>query len=121
MWTAKKGRFGALFCLLLATASAQSQSSWDDVRRNALASPEAVEKTIARKMREDWPGFLALLARHPRDDAFFDVVLRSINPTLAAADLHELDALAHKHCPSTHRPQCDAIAKEAATALKDAQ
>jgi hypothetical protein len=121
MWTAKKGRLGALFCLLLAGAAAQSQSSWDDVRRGALANPEAVEKTIARRMLEDWAGFLALLARHPRDDAFFDVVLRSINPTLGAADLHALDALAHKSCPSSHRSQCDAIAKEAATALKDAQ
>lgn len=107
--------------VLMAAATALAQSSWDDLRRHALATPEAAEKTLARKMREDWPGFLALLAKHPGDDAFFDVVLRSINPTLDAADLHELDALAHKSCPNAHRARCDAIAKEAAAALKDAR
>lgn len=115
-----KGRLGALFCLLAAAGAASAQTTWDDVRRSALAAPEAAEKTIARKVREDWPGFLALLAKHPRDDAFFDIVLRSINPTLGAADLHELDALAHKACPGAHRARCDAIAREAAAALKDA-
>jgi len=120
MRTARKGRFGALFCLLLA-GLVHAQATWDDVRRSAIASPEAAERIIARKMREDWPGFLALLAKHPGDDAFFEVVLRSINPTLGAADLHEIDALAHKSCTSAQRAQCDAIAKEAATALKDAQ
>jgi hypothetical protein len=117
-----KGRLCGLFCLLLAL-SAQAQSSWDDLRRHALASPDAAEKmgpAIARKVREDWPGFLALLERHPRDDAFFDVVLRSISPTLGADDLHELDALAHKSCPGAHRARCEAIAREAAAALKDA-
>lgn len=117
----KRGRLCGLFCLLLAATGAPAQSSWDDLRRSALASPEAAERTIARKMREDWPGFLALLAKHPRDDAFFELVLRSINPTLESAELHELDALAHKSCPSAHRARCDAIAKEAAAALKDAR
>jgi hypothetical protein len=106
--------------LLLGAGLAPAQGTWDDVRRSALLSPEAAEKTIARRMREDWQGFLALLAKHPRDDAFFDVVLRSINPTLGAADLHELDALAHRSCPDAHRARCDAIAREAAAALKDA-
>jgi|ERR687891_404045 hypothetical protein len=123
MLATQKGRLGALFCFLL-VATAQAQTSWDDIRRSALAAaPDSAEKmgaAITRKMREDWPGFLALLARHPREDAFFDVVLRSINPTLSTADLHELDALAHKSCPGVHRTRCDAIAREAAAALKDA-
>ena len=75
----RKGRSGALFCLPLASG-AHGQSSWDELRRSALAAPDAAEKmgdAITRRMREDWPGFLALLARHPRDDAFFEVVLRS--------------------------------------------
>jgi hypothetical protein len=107
--------------VLLAAATALAQSSWDDIRRSALTTPEVAERILARKMREDWPGFLAVLAKNPRDDAFFDLVLRSINPTLDAADLHELDALAHKSCPSAHRARCDAIAREAAAALKDAR
>jgi hypothetical protein len=110
----------ALAVVLWIAGAAHAQGTWEDLRRSALAAPEATEKTIARKMREDWPGFLALLAKHPRDEAFFDVVLRSINPTLGAADLHELDALAHKSCPGAHRARCDAIKREAAAALKDA-
>lgn len=123
MSTYEKGRLCGLFCLMLAV-SVHAQSSWEDLRRNVLASPEVAEKmgdAIARKMREDWQGFLALLARHPSDDAFFEAVLRSISPTLGTDDLHELDALAHKSCPAVHRARCDAIAKEAAAALKDAQ
>lgn len=119
-----KGRLGALFCLLLLPASAPGQATWDETRRAALAAPDAAEKMgadITRRMREDWPGFLALLAKHPGEDAFFEVVLRSINPTLRTDDLHELDALAHKSCPGAHRTRCDAIAREAAAALKDAQ
>ena len=138
-----KGRFGALFCLLLVPAIAQAQrpceaetaalmtqkSSWEDMHRAARVLPphcfdghfaEGISETIVRKMREDWPGFLVLMAKHPRQDAFFELVLRSINPTLDTADLKELDALAHKSCPAAQRARCDAIAREAAAALKDA-
>jgi hypothetical protein len=121
----RKGRFGALFCLLLASATAQAQTadqrSWDEMRRAALAAPDSMGQAIARKMLEDWQAFLAFLAKQPRDEAFFEVVLRSINPTLDTADLKELDALAHKSCPDAYRARCNAIAKEAAAALKDAR
>jgi hypothetical protein len=118
----RKGRFGALFCLLAATAAyAQDNNSWEEMRRAALARPENMGQAIARKMREDWPAFLAFLAKHPRDDAFFEVVLRSINPTLDSEELKELDALAHKSCPDAHKVRCASIAQEAAAALKDAK
>lgn len=144
MSATRKGRFGALFCLLLLPAMASAQrpceaettalttqeNSWDQMHRAALALPprcfdgyfaEGISEALVRKMREDWPGFLALLAKHPREDGFFELVLRAINPTLDTGDLKELDALAHKSCPHAHKARCASIAQEAAAALKDAK
>jgi hypothetical protein len=104
------------------------QSSWSEMQRAALALPprcfdgyfaEGISDTLARKMGKDWAGFLAVLAQRPQNEAFFRLVLRSINATLDPADIKTVDALARKSCPNELRARCDAIATQAAAALAD--
>jgi hypothetical protein len=106
------------------------KSSWDEMRRAAAVLPprcfdgyfaEGISDAVVRKMGKDWPGFLAVLANRPEDDAFFRLVLRSINATLDPADIKTVDALARKSCPNELRARCDAIATQAAAALADAK
>jgi hypothetical protein len=106
------------------------KSSWSEMHLAALSLPsrcfdgyfaEGISEMVTRKMRTDWPGFLALLARLPQEDAFFSLVLRSINATLEINDIKSLDTLARKSCPDEHKARCGAIARQAAAALAEAK
>lgn len=104
------------------------KTSWDEMHRAALALrpscfdgyfAEGISDIVVRKMAKDWPGFLQLLAKHPQDDAFFRLVLRSINATLDPDDIRAVDRLALRSCPAAHKVRCDAIANQVAAALAD--
>jgi hypothetical protein len=104
------------------------RTSWDEMHRAALALrpscfdgyfAEGISDTVVRKVAKDWPGFLELLAKHPQDNVFFRLVLRSLNATLDPDDIRAVDRLALRSCPEAHKTRCAAMAKQAAAALAD--
>lgn len=104
------------------------KSSWPSLYAAAVAMPtecfdgyfaEGISDTLARKMGQDWRGFLATLTAHPKESDFMKLILKSINATLDPADIRVVDRLARNSCPAKHRKQCLAISKRAAGALAD--
>jgi hypothetical protein len=104
------------------------KSSWVELYAAAAALPhgcfdgyfaEGISDTVVRRMGQDWPGFLSILSKHPKDAKFMKLVLESINATLDPKDIRIVDRFARKSCPVERMKQCAAISKRAAAALAD--
>ena len=104
------------------------ESSWSDVYKAAIALPpicfdgyfaEGISDTLVRKMGQDWQGFQTILAKHPNESKFINLVLRSINATLDPNDIRTVDRLANTACNVRIQNHCHSISKEAAVALAE--
>jgi hypothetical protein len=104
------------------------KSTWGEIYKAAIALPatcfdgyfaEGISDTLVRKMGHDWSGFLGLLAAHPKETKFMNLVLRSINATLDPKDIRAVDRLAKSSCRAALQDHCRAISKQAAAALAD--
>ena len=113
-------------CVKETQALMSINSSWPNLYREASVLPvgcfdgyfgEGISDTIVRKMGEDWPGFIKVLAAHRNNKRFFSVVLDSINATLGADDVEAVYKLSQQSCPSKLASKCKAISQRATETL----
>lgn len=103
-------------------------SSWVELYKASLVLPskcfdgyfaEGISDTVVRKIALDWPGFLAIWGRQPRDKRFVSLVSKSFNATLNPDHIQAANHLAKTSCPRQLTKQCTEISHLAVAALAD--
>lgn len=104
------------------------KSSWNELYKAALKLPsncfdgyyaEGISDTLARKMGQDWSGFMSILVVHSKEPKFMNLILDSMNATLDPDDIKIVAELAKHHCLAKLSRQCSNISEQASAALQE--